>query len=107
MKDPGAEMSQKQRECWEHERWLGEYTDRLRNTLQAQEQESKEPLTWGCCWQCDAAATLHLIIGSVRVQLCENCAEQKRQELTTALFGIAGNRKHDPESEDRTEPAEG
>jgi hypothetical protein len=106
MKELSTQMSQMQRECRAHERWLAEYTDHLQDSFQAQEQQREAPRVSGCCWQCDTAASLHLIIRTVRVQLCETCAEQKRQELTTALCSLATKGKHCPEGEDATEPGD-
>jgi hypothetical protein len=106
MKELSTQMSQMQRECRAHERWLAEYTDQLQDSFQAQEQQREAPRVSGCCWQCDTAASLHLIIRTVRVQLCETCAEQKRQELTTALSRLATPREHGPRGEDAPEPGD-
>jgi hypothetical protein len=106
MKELSTQMSQMQRECRAHERWLAEYTDHLQDSFQAQEPQREAPQVSGCCWQCDTAATLYLIIRTVRVQLCETCAEQKRQELTTALSSLATPREDGPRGEDATEPGD-
>jgi hypothetical protein len=90
MEQPSETMVQRQQEIREHERWLAEYTDRLRSTAPAAEPAAAAPGGGQRCWQCDAASMIALLVGTVRVQFCTGCAAQALQVLAVALWAGAG-----------------
>lgn len=83
-------MTRQEQEIQAHERWLAEYTDRLRPRVEASQAASQSTTETHRCWQCDAVAAVELPVGSVRVRLCNPCAQEKLQALAVALWDKGG-----------------